>query len=676
MSTKDEESALAVRIAALGNARTVALGADAATTGTIRVNPASTMRGDIEDLGAQATLAALPRIDISEERSLSVRPAVDGPNSRDLTVTATLGEGGMGRVHLARQQSLDRDVAVKTLKAEADLAAGIALAREARITGHLSHPGVIPVHAFGADDDGRPLLVMKRVEGTDLLSLIADPSHPLWAERTSAKQDLLTAKLELLIQICRTVEFSHARGIIHRDIKPENVMVGSYGEVYLLDWGIALRKAEAARPGLFGTPAYMAPEMFTGGEIDERTDVYLLGATLHQLLTGTFRHGGDNLMELGQAALASAPVTYPREIPAELADIANRATARSPADRFQSVQELRESLSELLHDRAAFALSVAASERLARLRELLAEAGTKQPADLAAAYRLATEARFGFAQSLREHPTQREALAGARSAVEALAELELLQGHADTAEALLRELSSPNPALLARVTHVREDEQQKKRDQERLVKMDRARDPGVGMLSRNIVAVVFAAAIITFSICFGPGHVTLRDPWMPVKIDVALLGAVGVPSILLRRRLLANAYSRQVAGVLLTILLLMLMNRVACAIVGVDDLTSVLMTDLWISAGVLSGAAVMLDLRVLGPAAMMAGGGVVMRVAPDTPAVFSIATVTALALFAAILWSRGRRSRATAGPDAPARAAASARGDGRGDPARDAPGEK
>ncbi len=656
MSTRDEEAALADRIAALGNARTVASGAlgalgASAPTGTLRLNPASTIRGDIDDLGAQNTLAALPRILITEKSLLS-RPAVGGPSTPDLAVTATLGEGGMGRVHLARQHSLDRDVAVKTLKSEADLAAGMALAREARITGHLEHPGVIPVHAFGADDNGRPLLVMKRVEGTDLLSLIEEPSHAIWAERITAKQDLLAAKLELVIQICRTVEFSHARGIIHRDIKPENVMVGSYGEVYLLDWGIAVRKAEAARPGLFGTPAYMAPEMFTGGAIDERTDVYLLGATLHHMLTGSHRHDGEDLMAIGRAAIASTPVSYAPEIPPALGELMNRATARSPADRFQSVQDLREKLSEFLHDRTALALSVAASERLALLRELLTHADDTSPTDLAGAYRLGTEARFGFAQSLREHPTQREAMAGARAAVEALAELELLQGHADTAEALIRELSSPPPALLARVAVVREREEQKKRDQARLVEIEQAQDPRVGLSSRNIVAGVFGVTIVVISIFFGPGHVTLRDLWLPVKVDAALLVTVSVPSIILRKRLLANAYSRQVAGVVVGLVGLTLVNRIASAVVGLDDLATVLMTDLWIAASMLFIAALMIDRRAFAAAAVLLAGAIVMRVSPSTPGVFSICTITALLIFGAILWRRGTAS--ASGPRRPA----------------------
>src|SRR5690606_27149942 len=124
----------------------------------------------------------------------------------DLALVSTIGEGGMGRVHLARQRSLARDVAVKTLKSDATPAVAQALLREARITGMLEHPGVIPVHALGVDDEGRPMLVMKRAFGTDLSTWLG--GAPQTGER-------LVSALESLIQVCRTCEFAHSRGVLH-----------------------------------------------------------------------------------------------------------------------------------------------------------------------------------------------------------------------------------------------------------------------------------------------------------------------------------------------------------------------------------------------------------------------------------------------------------------------------
>src|SRR5207248_5943633 len=107
---------------------------------------------------------------------------------------------------------------------------------------------------------------------------------PVWRDRGSAPGDRLGAHLEILMQVCNAAHFAHSRGIVHRDIKPQNVFIGRYGEVYLGDWGLAVRvEPRSQTRALCGTPAYMAPEMVVGGEVDARTDVYLLGATLHQI---------------------------------------------------------------------------------------------------------------------------------------------------------------------------------------------------------------------------------------------------------------------------------------------------------------------------------------------------------------------------------------------------------
>jgi serine/threonine-protein kinase len=270
--------------------------------------------------GADATLLAeaalpesfdLPRV-LSDQARAPTPTGAPGAARSEYTILSTLGEGGMGRVHLARQLCLERDVAIKTLKPGAPRALARALLSEAKITGALEHPGVIPVHTLGVDEHAQPVLVMKRIDGVHLGALLADPAHPAWRARVRS-DDRLIASLGILEQVCQTVEFAHSRGIVHRDIKPENVMVGSFGEVYLLDWGIATttRDAAAEPHPLVGTPAYMAPEMVRCDPVDERTDVYLLGATLHEILTGRPRHEGETLTQVIAAALASAPHRAP-----------------------------------------------------------------------------------------------------------------------------------------------------------------------------------------------------------------------------------------------------------------------------------------------------------------------------------------------------------------------------
>jgi serine/threonine protein kinase len=208
-----------------------------------------------------------------------------------------LARGGMGVVYLARDRELDRDVALKVVAAElTDPEAAARLRREARIIARLEHPGIVPVHDAGALPDGRVFYAMKLVSGKRLDDL-AGASVPL------------RERLRLLLRVCEPVAFAHSHGVIHRDLKPENVMVGPFGEVLVMDWGVARQRdvrmaAAAPRPAspggapaatdvtahgtVIGTPAYMAPEQASGDveRVDARADVYALGAILYFLLTG------------------------------------------------------------------------------------------------------------------------------------------------------------------------------------------------------------------------------------------------------------------------------------------------------------------------------------------------------------------------------------------------------
>ena len=179
------------------------------------------------------------------------------------------------------------------------------LLREAWVTGVLEHPNIVPVHDLVLDEQGMPRLVMKRIEGVEWGALIADEAQV--RSRFGARRPLYW-HLDVLRSVCNALEYAHSRGIIHRDIKPENVMVGGFGEVYVLDWGIALaldgrygqrldKTSDEER--LAGTPRYAAPEMVlpeAGGQ-GVHTDVYLLGATLFHAVVGRGPHQGDSLAE-------------------------------------------------------------------------------------------------------------------------------------------------------------------------------------------------------------------------------------------------------------------------------------------------------------------------------------------------------------------------------------------
>jgi eukaryotic-like serine/threonine-protein kinase len=187
-----------------------------------------------------------------------------------------LGRGGMGIVYLAHDSQLGREVAMKVLTiADEDDTAAERMRREARILAKIEHPGIVPIHDAGTLADGRVYYTMKLVRGQRL-------------DRHSQAVHSLADALRLFQRICEPIAFAHSQAIVHRDLKPENIMVGQFGEVLVLDWGVALVLNEAEPDGpIIGTKRYMAPEQAAGanGEIDGRTDIYALGRILSLLLS-------------------------------------------------------------------------------------------------------------------------------------------------------------------------------------------------------------------------------------------------------------------------------------------------------------------------------------------------------------------------------------------------------
>ena len=236
-----------------------------------------------------------------------------------------IGEGGMGSVYLARDRELDRDVALKVLREPAPTAdERERILREARILASLEHPGIVPVHDVGTLPDGRLFYVMKRVRGERFDDFVRGPR---------SRTELLRA----FLQVCDAVAFAHAAGVIHRDLKPQNVMLGAFGEVLVLDWGVAKTSRppspaaiETTGGSAAGTPGYMAPEQLAGSP-DERADVYGLGGLLFFLLTRAHPSGGPESSKQWAAGAS---------VPAALRAICERARAADPADRYQSVSSM------------------------------------------------------------------------------------------------------------------------------------------------------------------------------------------------------------------------------------------------------------------------------------------------------------------------------------------------
>ncbi len=275
-----------------------------------------------------------------------------------------IGRGGTSIVIRAFDTNIQRDVAVKVLAPEAE-DGGVELERfaeEARIAGQLEHPNILPVYEFGLDQRGKRFLCMRLVQGKTLEEALNVAGDARLAPNRLAEF------LQIFVKVCDAVSFAHSRGVIHRDLKPTNIMISEFGQVYVLDWGIArllppdiergpsvrprpgdTDKAELDAPGaLIGTACYMAPEQVRGlhGELDERTDVFALGATLYQILTGRPPLTADIVraiwMNRPVPPIASPDLLVPGgDVPPDLARIALRATAYDPASRHPSVADLK-----------------------------------------------------------------------------------------------------------------------------------------------------------------------------------------------------------------------------------------------------------------------------------------------------------------------------------------------
>lgn len=315
----------------------------------------------------------LPSGSVDEQHG-AVQVALAEPHSeygKRLIERDEVGRGGTAVINQVFDANLMRHVAKKTILEEMEFAdARSRLIEEAQITAQLDHPHIVPVHEIGNDDDGRLFFTMKLVRGRTLASLLDSepPEH-----RT--KEDLFFL-LQIFLKVCEAVAFAHSRGVIHRDLKPDNIMVGDYGAVYLMDWGLAKLK-ESPRPSmrdtllpadddriyyesqdedgyLRGTINYMAPEQARGDftAIDERTDVFLLGGVLYKILTQSAPYYGDAINHLiykaQQAMIAAPKLLVEFDLPGRLCDIAMKALSKEPGDRYQSVTELKDDIERFL----------------------------------------------------------------------------------------------------------------------------------------------------------------------------------------------------------------------------------------------------------------------------------------------------------------------------------------
>ncbi|MDM4014755.1 protein kinase domain-containing protein [Roseiconus lacunae] len=300
-----------------------------------------------------------PTLSIATRKIFRAGDAEKSEIHGDYELSEVIGEGSMGRVWSAKQTSLDRNVAVKVPMAELAGSGSVGESQfisEVVVTGQLEHPNIVPIYELGRDVNGLPFYSMKHVQGQ------------AWNETIHA--NTIQDNIEILMKVCDAIAFAHDRNFLHRDIKPHNVMVGEFGEVSVMDWGIAVavtkdpnRPWASIATGPAGTPAYMAPEMaaHNPSELGVVSDIYLLGAVLYEIVTGTPPHPktGDTRAALLAAAANEIIATTTT---GELVDIARRAMATNLNDRYQSVQEFQDAIREYQSHRESIKLSESARE--------------------------------------------------------------------------------------------------------------------------------------------------------------------------------------------------------------------------------------------------------------------------------------------------------------------------
>ncbi|AXA36661.1 MAG: serine/threonine-protein kinase [Candidatus Sumerlaea chitinivorans] len=414
------------------------------------------------------------------------------PSSVDYILQQRIAEGGFAEIWEALQVPLGRVVAIKRLKVQGEKEGGRRIhlpsahvhamfRHEAIVAGHLEHPNILPVYDLAYDEEGRPMLVMKRVRGQLWSDLLREDFPHLSVE------EFLGKHLPILLSVAQAVAYAHSQGVVHRDLKPAQVMIGAFGEVLLMDWGLAMayprRTSDPQAPPWLrdprsplnhptnpaGTPAYMAPEqtIATPEKLGPWTDIYLLGAILYRLLTGTAPHpgkNGDETFEYARQGLVIPPqeaAPKGRRLPSGLTALAMRCLSYDPKDRPHSVgafiEALQGCMSGAKNRQQAMTLVEGVAERLAT-----------SPRD----YAVLAECINTLDRALQLYPDYQEAIELRTKALAAYARLALANRDLKLARVQAERLpaGSERETLLA---HVVELEEMQRRQAEALERANR-----------------------------------------------------------------------------------------------------------------------------------------------------------------------------------------------------------
>ena len=380
-------------------------------------------------------------------KARSMRPvegAADGDpvqpsEAPDYELLELIGEGGMGVVYSAKQSSIARTVAIKMLKPTKKVGDDQRdkFISEAVVTGELNHPNIVPIYDLASNNKGALFYSMKHVQGTPWEDELANNS--------------LDENLQILLRVADAVAFAHSRGVMHRDLKPENVMLGDFGEVLVMDWGLARVTEEFPSANaihqpnsLGGTPAYMAPEMARGPieKIDHTCDIYLLGAILYEIIGGIPPHSGRDVMQCLMAAAQNKidPIDYK----GELLDVALKAMATKQSDRYATTKEFQAAVKTYMAHSESLVLSQHAEESLQAARE-------------SHDYQAYARAMYGFQESLNLWPENERAQELLDETEMAYADSAKTKGDLDLAESLLTDDNESHQPLLREIRKARQE---------------------------------------------------------------------------------------------------------------------------------------------------------------------------------------------------------------------------
>jgi serine/threonine protein kinase len=490
---------------------------------------------DLDAIAAQLLTQNIPVEQLSREGKQAVFSDVGeleaGPpvKSAHYEVNKILGRGGMGVVCTAMQKSLQREVALKMAIPVGKKGDSVQLGleqftNEAYVTAGLDHPNVVPVYTLARDPGGRLFFTMKRVTGVSWEELLTPRLIRNKKEREKvaerSRKMTLEDHLDIWMKVADAVAYAHSKGVIHRDLKPENVMLGSFGEVLLMDWGLALVYGQRnpyaldpkKKPQLVGTPGYLAPEMATGKmtRLSPPTDVYLLGGILYRLLTGKAPHTAKSIgAAVNRAARGKVDppetVEGAKLVDPEISRIVMKALAKRMEDRYPGVLELQKDVRGYRSNAQSLTVTVRALEMLGEARALVSSGGGDDPdvrhlkkEDAAVAYGKLSEAIGSFRQAVALWPGNQEAVQGLLIAWTLQIKLALDRGDLTLARSHLETVSElpDEEEFKVRAKKLSKDLRRKQRQQDALARRATVQRWLIGTIIVLVVAGIVGAFLM------------------------------------------------------------------------------------------------------------------------------------------------------------------------------------